>query len=447
VEFTSDGWSHGFEVDRAKRSDGAGTDGDGLAEIIGLELGHYWGRSFGRMVDSFTLENWRKMGLDLCSKCTSLKRLDLQTGWSRRLDGSSDFNLSMEVLSAIFGVEGAYQCPLESLDLSNIKLDSTGMEIMLPFFMSMTRTLRYVHLNNCELGSMGPKHLSEALTNYDHLHELHIRLNSIGDFGMGHISNILDNVCIDSLHLGCNGITDISIERLLAARNAAHLRELYLENNPIERNHGFDAIASFLSREDSELRVLRIGVKYPGHLWILLQSLQHNTKMEMLGLSGLNLDGLIDYNCINFMQNLVCKRSSFASLCQSNHLLRIRCTNDYLFDSDPMLKKAFHINARSDSCNKKLRSKLSNFYYQGKFSVQPFIAMGAVLMPYVLSLVTRGGVLVDRREGYHRVGEYRRYLSEVPSNNLNAVYQLVRNCNLPDLISFRTTDKMGLLRR
>mmetsp|Transcript_42476 Transcript_42476/g.89180 ORF Transcript_42476/g.89180 Transcript_42476/m.89180 type:complete len:217 (+) Transcript_42476:47-697(+) len=193
-------------------------------------------------------------------------------------------------------------------------MNSTGMEIMSPFLMSMTGTLRYVCPNNGELGSMGPKHLSEALTNYDHLHELHIRLNSIGDFGMGHISNILDNVRIDSLHLKWNGIADISIERLVAARNAAHLRELYLENNPIERNHGFDAIASLLRREDSELRVLRIGVEYPGHLWILLQSLQYNKKMEVLGLSGMNMGGLIDDNCINFMQNLVCNRSSFASL-------------------------------------------------------------------------------------------------------------------------------------
>mmetsp|Transcript_42480 Transcript_42480/g.89187 ORF Transcript_42480/g.89187 Transcript_42480/m.89187 type:complete len:353 (+) Transcript_42480:106-1164(+) len=312
VEFTSDGWSHGFEVDRSTRNDGARTDGDGLGEIIGLELGHYLGRSFSRTIDSFTLENWRKMGRDLCSKCTSLKHLDLQTGL--RLDCSSDCDLSMEVLAAIFGAEGAYQCPLESFDLTNIKLNSTGMEILSPFLMSMTKTLGCVYLNNSELGSMGAKHLSEALINYDHLHELNIGWNSIGDFGMGHISNILDNVRIDSLHLKWNGIADISIERLVAARNAAHLRELYLENNPIERNHGFDAIASLLRREDSELRVLRIGVEYPGHLWILLQSLQYNKKMEVLGLSGMNMGGLIDDNCINFMQNLVCNRSSFASL-------------------------------------------------------------------------------------------------------------------------------------
>jgi len=137
-------------------------------------------------------------------------------------------------------------------------MNSTGMEIMSPFLMSMTGTLRYVCPNNCELGSMGPKHLSEALTNYDHLHELNINWNSIGDFGMGRISNILDNVRIDSLHLGCNRIADIFIEQLVAAQNAAHLHELYLENNPIERNHGFDTIANFLRREDSALCVLRI---------------------------------------------------------------------------------------------------------------------------------------------------------------------------------------------
>jgi len=108
-------------------------------------------------------------------------------------------------------------------------------------------------------------------------------------------------------------------------------------------------------------------VEFPAHLWILLQSLQYNTKMEVLGLSGMNMGGLIDDNCINFMQNLVCNRSSFASLCQSNHLLRIRCSNDYLFDSNPILKKAFHINSPSDSCNKKSRSKLRNFNPKGNF--------------------------------------------------------------------------------
>jgi len=98
-----------------------------------------------------------------------------------------------------------------------------------------------------------------------------------------------------------------------------------------------------------------------------------------------------------------------------------------------------------------------------------------VLMPYVLSLVTRGGGAQGRVSSCRivqeiplrgaqqqsqcrlsvglelqlarRVGEYKRYLSEVPSNNINEVYQLVWNYNLPDLVSFRTTDKMSLLLR
>ena len=90
------------------------------------------------------------------------------------------------------------------------------------------------------------------------------------------------------------------------------------------------------------------------------------------------------------------------------------------------VKMALGINARPDSIVKRLRSKLRTFYFQGEFAIQPFIGMDVVLMPFVLELVTRTEIYVEKRK---RDCDSREYYN-VSSGNLDGIYRLVKNCQL-----------------
>ena len=125
------------------------------------------------------------------------------------------------------------------------------------------------------------------------------------------------------------------------------------------------------------------------------------------------------------------------SLCQSNHQLSYAGINtNKMTRSNPTLKKALRINARKggESIVTRLRSKLRTFYFQGEFVVQPFMDIDAVLMPYVLELVTRTEVCVGGDDG---VGTGKYYT--VCSDKLDSIYRLLRNCHPPELFSFPST--------
>lgn len=97
------------------------------------------------------------------------------------------------------------------------------------------------------------------------------------------------------------------------------------------------------------------------------------------------------------------------------------------------VRMATGINARLNyggSSAKILRHKLRDFYFQGKFDLQPFVDMDVKLMPCVLELVTRTEELV----GVDQFGRGKYY--EVCSEHLDPIYRLVRNCHLPELFSF-----------
>ena len=76
-----------------------------------------------------------------------------------------------------------------------------------------------------------------------------------------------------------------------------------------------------------------------------------------------------------------------------------------------------------------------NFYFQEKFVVQPFMDMEVVLMPYVLELVTRTEVCVGGDDG---VGTGKYYT--VCNGKLDGIYRLLRNCHLPELYGFPSTE-------
>ena len=92
------------------------------------------------------------------------------------------------------------------------------------------------------------------------------------------------------------------------------------------------------------------------------------------------------------------------------------------------------INERQNcSVIERCRSKLRAFYFQGEFDIQPFIDMDIELMPNILELVTMSEeCLVQEKKGRLRKGAY----VSARNGHLGSIYRIVRNCHIPELISF-----------
>lgn len=80
------------------------------------------------------------------------------------------------------------------------------------------------------------------------------------------------------------------------------------------------------------------------------------------------------------LERLVCDKSSFEALCESNHTIGSVCrynnvsSGQYtdlgraMMDLSPVLEKALHINnCAGISEETKVRAKLMNFYFKGEF--------------------------------------------------------------------------------
>lgn len=85
------------------------------------------------------------------------------------------------------------------------------------------------------------------------------------------------------------------------------------------------------------------------------------------------------------LERLVCDKSSFEALCESNHTIGSVCrynnvsSGQYtdlgraMMDLSPVLEKALHINnCAGISEETKVRAKLMNFYFKGEFDMEPF---------------------------------------------------------------------------
>ena len=68
----------------------------------------------------------------------------------------------------------------------------------------------------------------------------------------------------------------------------------------------------------------------------------------------------------------------------------------------------------------------------------PFIGMDARLVPHVLELVTKTKLRAGKEKHEPGSGTF----DDVPSENLDGIYRLLRNCHLPDLFSFSSPESI-----
>ena len=384
------GWSHGFLAVRDGNNGEITSVRDPMFDIL----------------CHFSEENWAKMGDDI-SKSNCLDNLKLYDSgvYVRQAHNPNEF--SAETIKALFG-DRRYNCPsLELVDLHGNKFGSAGISAILPFLKSLSN-LKRLDLSNTNLDVNGARLLSDAL----------------------------DVVSTEVLSLSGDGIGDEDVDCILQARNSFKLEELNILGNRFGLD-GIEAISRFLSRDDTALREFNTSYAEADHAKVLVDSISSRSKLEELFFNQYShgRDGgrrqRQGHTCTepNFLR-LICNTSSFEAMCQSNHQLFVAGTRAL---SDPILGEALGINNRARkgvSVRNRLRSKLRKYYLKGSlFDVQPFADMDVLLMPYALELITKKELPVEID---YRVMRW----DEVASDNLDGIYRIVRNCHLPELLSF-----------
>jgi len=233
-------------------------------------------------------------------------------------------------------------------------------------------------------------------------------------------------------------VSDDDVGRLLSSKNSRWLLEFDTGTNPITGACS-QAIASFVKRTDTAIESLDVSNSSIDveSSRMLLSSIPKNSTLRQCSLPKLFLPypGVYDdfyYAPVKVTGDLIVNNADFKMLCRSNHSLC--CVGESTQDiaqHDASLRRALEINGRRGcSVNQRLRSKLRAFYFEGEFSIQPFLEMGVEYMPDVLELVTMSDVCV---------GDGTSYVS-ARFGHLGSVYRLVRNCHMPELFGYASKE-------
>lgn len=248
-----------------------------------------------------------------------------------------------------------------------------------------------------------------------------------------------DGLCVGSLNLGTNSISDGGIAAILSATNSRHLVHLDVSYNNNLTPEGLETIARFLRSNDARIENLSVQQSHPwkqGDVFAFLESVPSTSRLKILNVGKEpKADGTAGgRTLVGIIKNMVCGDSGFDEMCRSNHNFQnLAHHNGDMKLTSSAVREALETNLRSDlSPNQRCRRKLRYIYFTGDFDVQKFIGMDCVLMPNVLELVTMSEGRCEKRRGWLDSGTY----VMARNGHLGSIYRLVRNCHLPELFSF-----------
>ncbi|XP_038132070.1 NACHT, LRR and PYD domains-containing protein 12-like isoform X2 [Cyprinodon tularosa] len=177
----------------------------------------------------------------------------------------NDCNLSERSCEALASVLSSQSSNLREMDLSNNKLQGSGLKLLFSRLKSPNCKLETLRLGGCSLSEAEWEVVASALKSNLHLTEVEIEEiyggGSFGDSGIKHLCEILESsICkVKKLRLNHCRLSEINWASLGSAlkSNPSHLTELNLSGTNLEA--GIKELSGFLQSPLCKLQTLRLG--------------------------------------------------------------------------------------------------------------------------------------------------------------------------------------------
>ncbi|XP_074539889.1 NLR family CARD domain-containing protein 3-like [Halichoeres trimaculatus] len=195
----------------------------------------------------------------------------------------NDCNLTADCCQALSSALSLSSNELNSLNLSDNRLEDSGIKHLCTGLQGPHCRLKILRLNRCDLTPKSCKDLASVLGSPESaLRELDLSDNNIGDSGVGLLSKGLGNTScrLETLRLSFCNITENGCEFLASAvkSNPSHLSELDLRYNHLQ-DSGVRIIHEALDEGRCELTKLRVD--HNAEQWFTPGLKKHMRKLTM----------------------------------------------------------------------------------------------------------------------------------------------------------------------